>query len=95
MKLAHLTPHLIPLDMSKAYEHEHPDIKVDHNVQYLCYIDGNYWVGFFSRQWYGLTLNVIWGQGQQFDAPGYNSSGWVQIWEIVDILPTKEMDDGQ
>ncbi len=90
MKLAHLTPHLIPLDMSKATEHFHPDIKIDFNTQYLCYIDGNYWVGHFSTVSFGLAFNVIWGQGRQFDAPGYNRSKWVQIWEIVDIFPKQK-----
>lgn len=78
---------LISLDMKKAYEHEHPDIRTD-GTQYLVQVSNSirgdtFLAGTFNRVWYGLTFDVFWGQGFQFDAPGYNNSWWVAVWEIV------------
>ena len=78
----HLAPRLIPLDMSKAKEHELPGL--DTKKTYLCLIGGTYFVGQFNRQWYGWFFDG-WIQGTiglQFDAPGWNRSSWQQIWEL-------------
>lgn len=75
------TPRLIPLDMSKSDEHTHPDINGRNT--YLCLIDGEYYTGKFSKQWFGWNFNAVYDAGLQFDAPGYNSSNWQQIWKIV------------
>lgn len=48
-------PKLIALDMSKANKHQHPDI--DLNKTYMCSIDGKFFVGHFSREWFGLTFS--------------------------------------
>jgi hypothetical protein len=80
---------LIPLDMSKTDvtpdngRCSHPDIKVGQKHEYLCLIDGKFYAGSFSRVWFGLNFDG-WGgfSGLQYDAPGTNSSGWQQIWEI-------------
>lgn len=72
-------PKLMPLDMSKSDKHEHPDIKV--KKRYLCKIGSEYFCGYFSRVWFGWSFDG-WYNHLQFDAPGWNSSDWVQIWEI-------------
>lgn len=72
------------IDLSKAVEHECPGVKTD-GTQYLAKIDGEWLTGPFSREWYGLHFDTTWGMtGLQFDAPGYNSSEWEQLYEIVE-----------
>ena len=81
------TPKLIKLDMRKSNKHEHPDIDLDKT--YMCSIDGRFYVGQFDRQWYGLNFSWPWsGVGKQFDAPGFNSSKWEQIWEVRKVEET-------
>lgn len=69
------------IDLSKAHEHEHPDIVLDKT--YLVRINGNYYVGKFTRQWFGWSFSatnsycII-----QFDAPDWNKSQWQNVWEI-------------
>ena len=75
------------LDMSKSDKHEHPDIKTDNETQYLiAKTDArgkiSYYSGYFNRVWFGLSFDG-WVAPLQFDAPGTNSSSWVQIWEIL------------
>jgi hypothetical protein len=73
------------IDLSKAVEHSHPDIKVGYQHHYLALIRGDYHAGSFSKQWYGLNFDG-WSYnpaGLQFDAPGWNASGWQRLWEIV------------
>lgn len=76
----HKTPTLIPLDMSLAQKHEHPDIQK--GKKYLCLIGNEYFAGRFSRVWFGWTFRGWYNPHLQFDAPGFNSSRWQQIWEI-------------
>jgi hypothetical protein len=73
---------LKPIDLSKAKEHECPGIEPGKR-QYLCLIDGKFFVGTFGRQWYGLNFEGWYDVGLQFDAPGWNSSNWQAVWEIV------------
>lgn len=70
------------IDLSRAREHEHPDIKPDRN--YLAQIGGEFHAGQFSREWYGWNFEG-WSHnpaGLQFDAPGWNASDWERLWEI-------------
>ncbi len=76
-----LTPTLTPLNMELSIKHEHPDIKM--KQEYLCLIDNRFYCGTFSRVWYGLVFNGwIASIPYQFDAPGWNSSKWQQIWRM-------------
>ena len=68
------------LDLSKGHESDHPDIKEDQ--QYLCRIDGKWFAGTFSRQWFGWSFDDWHGGPLQFDTPGTNGSDWEQIMEI-------------
>ena len=40
--------------------------------------------GKFTKQWYGLNFEGFYDAGLQFDPPGYNSSNWVALWEIIE-----------
>jgi hypothetical protein len=81
---------LVALDMKRCFNvqsegsyHTHPDIKVGQKYQYLCLIDGRFYIGSFRKVWFGLNFDG-WGgrSGLQLDAPGTNCSDWQQIWEI-------------
>ncbi len=81
------TPELIPLDMAKAIGSNHPDIDLE--KEYLCLINNKFYSGHFNKQHYGLSFHG--GPfSMQFDAPGYNSSNWQQIFEIVVKEPLPE-----
>jgi len=73
------TPKLIPLDMSKSEKSSHPDI--NSKDTYLCLIDDKLFTGKFYKVWFGWSFDG-WYNNLQFDAPGYNSSSWQQIWKI-------------
>jgi hypothetical protein len=74
------------IDLSKAHEHEHPDIKLDRwYLAEVRYPSGKsmFAAGKFTRQWYGLNFQAFYDAGKQFDAPGFNSSSWVNLWQLV------------
>lgn len=72
---------LVPIDLSKATENECPGI--NENDYFLARIDGEFYFGQFSRQWYGWNFDDDWGcSGHQFDAPGSNRSGWQALWKL-------------
>lgn len=79
-----MIPKFIPIDLSKSDKHEHPDIRTDGTL-YLAKHDGEWIIGTFDRQWYGLNFNWFWScvAGLQFDAPGFNSSRWQELYEMV------------
>ena len=74
-------PKLIPINLNKRCSFEehslsdHPDI--DENTTYLALIDGNYVVGEFSYQWYGLNFSGVYDSGYQLDW-----DGWEALWAI-------------
>lgn len=72
---------LLEIDLSKAKEHECPGIKADSRTHYLVRHHGGLFAGTFNRQWFGLSFDG-WHAPLQFDAPGFNSSKWQQVWEI-------------
>lgn len=84
---------LTEIDLSKADKHEHPDIKLGPENLYMVKFGKDdqfgykYYVGYFRREWFGLRFQCDYGigVGMQFDAPGWNSSRWVQLWEFKDI----------
>lgn len=73
----------IEIDLSKGTKHSHPDIKTDGTL-YMCKIDGGWFMGAFTQQWFGLSfkgwLNTA---GLQFDTPGTNSSRWERVIEVI------------
>lgn len=76
------TPTLIPIDLSKRKDCEHPDIKL--NTWYLAKIGGNFYADMFTRQWYGLNFSGVYDAGYQlaYD-PEFTHDGWEGLWEIV------------
>jgi hypothetical protein len=71
------------LDMTKSDKHNHPDLNTKDT--FLCLIGGEFFVGKFTKQWYGFNFMGWIGNpnaGLQFDAPGTNCSRWEQIWKI-------------
>jgi len=59
---------------------DHPDISS--KKTYLVKIDGKFFLGKFSRQWYGWNFDDWGTSGIQLDKPGTNSSDWQGIWEL-------------
>lgn len=76
------------IDLLKGSEHEHPDIDI--SKLYLCKVYNKYAIGYFNRQWYGLSFNGFFSAGKQFDAPGYNNSNWEQVWEVIETKKWKK-----
>ena len=77
-------PQLKQVDLSKSKEHKHPDIIADNKTPYLAKIRGNWFTGTFNEQWFGLSFYGWYNSHLQFDAPGWNTSGWEELFEIVD-----------
>lgn len=78
---------LVKVNLKNAQEHRCPNIKVGTRYTYLCKIGGQWGIGSFSREWYGLNFysdNFSGGNGIQFDAPGFNSSEWEEVYQIKD-----------
>jgi hypothetical protein len=68
--------------LAEASGHKHPKV-IPEKKYYLALINGLLYFGVFTKQWYGLNFDDGWGcSGHQFDAPGYNSSQWQDLWEI-------------
>lgn len=70
------TPELIPVDLRKRDDCQHPDIKA--GKHYLAKIGRQYYAGTFSKQWYGWNFNAVYDAGIQLD-----DSDWKALWEIV------------
>lgn len=83
-------PNLIPLDLSKAVETEHPDVEC--GKTYLCLINNIFYLGKFRREWFGLSFDGG-NRNHQFAAPGHNSSNWQAIWEVQAELPEMSPSD--
>lgn len=75
-------PKLIPVDLSKVENCDHPDISTRKN--YLAVIYGGYFSGKFSREWYGLSFNNWGTSGIQLDSmvDGLDRKAITAIWEI-------------
>tara|TARA_Y100000310_G_C20496252_1_gene721669 strand:+ start:201 stop:632 length:432 start_codon:yes stop_codon:yes gene_type:complete len=49
-----------------------------------------YYAGTFHTQWYGLSFHGWRGTTLQYDKPGYNSSDWEELYEIMGIPQDKQ-----
>ena len=81
------TPRLVRVDLKRCTSkigsggfHGHPDITAAR--YYLAKIDGAFYAGRFSKQWYGWSFDGWEGVGLQLDKPGTNESLWQDLWEI-------------
>ena len=68
---------LMPIDISKIDENEHPDLRA--NTYYLARIRGAWYAGTFTKQWYGWNFNAVNPAGYQL-----SYGNWEQLYEIVD-----------
>ena len=77
------------IDLSKCCQkkgghgqHWHPNI--NSKSEYLALIDGEFFAGRFTNEWYGWSFDG-WGGGGglQLDKPGTNASDWQGLWEII------------
>jgi hypothetical protein len=76
-------PRLKPISLARATEHRCPGVVVGKKL-YLAKIGGEFHLGRFGREWYGLNFDTpAYGAGIQFDAPGSNSSEWEALWELI------------
>lgn len=66
------------IDLNLGDGHHHPDIEADMDAMYLCYIFGEWFLGKFYKQWYGLSFDG-WYNTIQYDKPGTNSSSWKRV----------------
>jgi hypothetical protein len=80
-KFLNKQPVLKEIDLSIGEKSTHPEIKTD-GTSYLALYDGRYQTVSFGTQWYGLTSHG--GHCGQYNKPGYNSSSWERLWEIVE-----------
>jgi hypothetical protein len=78
------------IDLSKGEQSEHPDFNTNDyflvKKQYSDDENPSYYIGHFDRQWYGWNFSCGFGAsgGFQYDKPGYNSSGWKQVWKLIE-----------
>jgi len=80
LRLVPRLPTMREIDLSRGDRHRHPDIVPGR--YYMVQVHEAWHLGRFSEVWYGLTF-WPWGtSGLQFDAPGFNSSGWQRVIEV-------------
>jgi hypothetical protein len=86
-------PYFTPVDLHACCQAEggcgfsdHPDIQTGR--KYLVQYDGHYYLGTFTRQWYGWNFEGVYPSGVQLDKPGTNSSAWEGLW-LVEMPPRR------
>ena len=75
-------PKFTEIDLSKTTKDGGAGLEV--GPTYLVLYNGQFHVGTFEKQWYGLNFNGIYWAGAQYDPPGENYSGWQKIWLFED-----------
>lgn len=73
-----MAPNLTEIDLTKTTKQSGGGLEV--GPTYLVMYDGQFFVGQFSQQWYGLSFCGIYDAGAQYDPPGENYSSWQKIW---------------
>ena len=68
------------IDLSKTTRKGGDGLEV--GPSYLVLYDGQFHVGTFDMQWYGLNFSGIYGAGAQYDPPGTNGASWQKIWRF-------------
>ena len=79
--MSNVTIRLKEIDLSKAIGHECDGLNCKDN--FLCRINNRFYLGRFTRQWYGLNFSEVYPAGLQFDAPRTNRSEWQQVWRVI------------
>ena len=62
----------------------HPDIT--ENKEYLAKINGTWYAGRFTMQWYGWNFGEVYDAGYQlwYDGLSPDKDGWEELYEIVE-----------
>ena len=67
------------VDLTKTTKHGSDELTA--GPTYLCLKGGCFYVGKFSKVWFGLTFSG--GHGSwQYDPPGTNASNWHRAWRL-------------
>lgn len=74
------------IDSDQEACHDHPDIQPE--KQYLAKIAGEWFCGYFNREWYGWNFDGWWNN-LQLDKPGTNGSDWEELYEIQTTKTTR------
>lgn len=70
------TPKLKRINLNLINDCNHPDINL--RKKYMANIEGDLYVGKFSRHWYGLNFDCDWGySGVQLDGRSI-----IDLWEL-------------
>ncbi len=73
-------PHFVEVDLTKTTKHGSDELTV--GPVYLCLKGGHFYVGKFSKVWFGLNFSA--GHGSwQYDPPGTNASNWQRAWRFL------------
>lgn len=73
-----MAPNLTEIDLSKTTRKGGKGLEV--GPTYLVLYAGEFHVGQFDEQWYGLNFCGIYDAGAQYDPPGENYSSWQRVW---------------
>ena len=70
-----MTPKLEKINLGKRKDCNHPDINTQ--ASYLAKIEGEWYAGRFTREWYGLNFNAVYRAGYQL-----NFGDWEELYKI-------------
>lgn len=73
-------PKLSEIDLSLTTKEGGAGLEV--GPTYLVMYNGQFYVGDFDKQWYGLNFCGIYDAGAQYDPPGENYSSWQRVWRF-------------
>ena len=71
-----MSPKLEKINLNKRDKCTHPNINT--RSSYLAKINGSWYAGKFSKQWYGLNFEAVYDAGIQL-----NDEDWEELYEIV------------
>lgn len=72
-------PQFTEIDLTKTTKHGSDELTV--GPTYLCLIGECYYMGTFSKVWFGLSFSG--GMNSlQYDPPGTNASRWKRAWRF-------------
>lgn len=80
-----MQPILMEIDLSQTTSKGGAGLEV--GPTYLVLYHGEFHVGKFSKQWYGLNFEGIYDAGAQYDSPGTNYSAWQRVWKFTNAKP--------
>lgn len=70
-----MTPRLEKINLGKRKDCNHPNINT--RTSYLAKINGRWYAGKFTREWYGLNFDSVYDSGLQLNDPD-----WEELYRI-------------